>query len=293
MFPLFHMAGWNFASMAWSARHAAHLVSRADAEQLLGAVERWSAGHLVLHTRRVASDPRERRRVDVSSVEWALTGTSQVTHGAAGRDQGALPGHADDGQLRLDRDGPGRCLAATPTCSPIRGASASPSPECRPAWPTTASCCCASDRLMTGYFDLPSETAEVLRDGWYHTGDLAEHGRRGLPVHRRPKEGGHPHRRRDGGPGRGRGGAGRLSRGRRGGGRSASPTPSGARWSAPSSSLRRGGRAARASRACGPTSATVWPRTSTHAGWSRPTSCRGRSATGQVQRAKLARQYGS
>jgi acyl-CoA synthetase (AMP-forming)/AMP-acid ligase II len=31
-----------------------------------------------------------------------------------------------------------------------------------------------SDRLMSGYFELPAETAEALRGGWYHTGDLAE-----------------------------------------------------------------------------------------------------------------------
>jgi acyl-CoA synthetase (AMP-forming)/AMP-acid ligase II len=31
-----------------------------------------------------------------------------------------------------------------------------------------------SDRLMSGYFELPAETAQALRGGWYHTGDLAE-----------------------------------------------------------------------------------------------------------------------
>ncbi|MGH9074808.1 MAG: AMP-binding protein, partial [Acidimicrobiales bacterium] len=79
MFPLFHMAGWNFASMAWSARQPAHLVRRAEAEELLGAVERWSAATLycipAVWRRILESD----RRADGASLEWALTGTSQVT----------------------------------------------------------------------------------------------------------------------------------------------------------------------------------------------------------------------
>jgi fatty-acyl-CoA synthase len=32
--------------------------------------------------------------------------------------------------------------------------------------------CITSELLMDGYFDQPDATAEALRDGWYHTGDL-------------------------------------------------------------------------------------------------------------------------
>jgi fatty-acyl-CoA synthase len=135
MFPLFHMAGWNFAAMAWSARQSAHLVRRADADELLGAVERWSAATLYC----IPAFPGTRTTVNYGSTEAAraiaLPDADLFSRpGSVGQ---PIPGVrarvADDGELLL-----------------------------------------SSDRLMTGYFDLPDETAEVLRDGWFHTGDLAE-----------------------------------------------------------------------------------------------------------------------
>ena len=33
--------------------------------------------------------------------------------------------------------------------------------------------CVHSDYLMDGYFDAPDKSAEVLRDGWFHTGEPA------------------------------------------------------------------------------------------------------------------------
>ena len=46
MFPLFHMSGWAFAYYAWSAHQPAHLIKRADAAELLAAVERHRPGSL-------------------------------------------------------------------------------------------------------------------------------------------------------------------------------------------------------------------------------------------------------
>jgi fatty-acyl-CoA synthase len=173
MFPLFHMAGWNFATQAWSAHHAAHLVHRADADELLGNVDRWGAGTLYCIPavwRRILSDGAG---FDGRSLEWALTGTSQVTTELLLEMKGRFPnsqttvnyGSTETARAvgLADRD-----LFTKP------GSVGQPIPGVRAAIATDGELLLRTDRVMSGYFDLPHETAEVLRDGWYHTGDLAE-----------------------------------------------------------------------------------------------------------------------
>ena len=54
-----------------------------------------------------------------------------------------------------------------------------------------------SPSVSVGYWQNPSATAEVFKDGWLHTGDLARIDDRGLRRHRRPAEGhGEPRRRK-------------------------------------------------------------------------------------------------
>jgi fatty-acyl-CoA synthase len=188
MFPLFHMAGWNFAMMAWSARHTAHLVRRADAEQLLGAVARWSPSVIycipAVWRRILESDIA----VDTSSVEWALTGTSQVTPELLAGVKARFP--AARTTVNYGSTETARAVGLRdPDLFTHPGSVGHPIPGVQAKLADDGELLITSDRLMSGYFELPEETAEALRDGWYHTGDLAEKDSEGyLTIVGRKKE---------------------------------------------------------------------------------------------------------
>ncbi len=172
MFPLFHMAGWNFSAMAWSAHRAAHLVHRADGDELLATAARHRAGTMYCIPavwRRILDAPGD---FDVSSVEWALTGTSQVGTELLAEIKERFPqarttvnyGSTETARAVALDDAD---LFRKPGCVgvPIPGVQARID---------DGELLLATDRVMTGYFDLPDETADVLQDGWYRTGDLAD-----------------------------------------------------------------------------------------------------------------------
>jgi acyl-CoA synthetase (AMP-forming)/AMP-acid ligase II len=173
MFPLFHMAGWNFAMMAWSARHAAHLVARADADQILSAVGRWSPSVLycipAVWRRILESD----LKVDTTPVEWALTGTSQVTPELLEGIKRMFP--AARTTVNYGSTETARAVALRdPDLFTHPGSVGHPIPGVQAKVADDGELLLTSDRLMSGYFELPAETAQALRGGWYHTGDLAE-----------------------------------------------------------------------------------------------------------------------
>ncbi|HVM66007.1 MAG TPA: class I adenylate-forming enzyme family protein [Acidimicrobiales bacterium] len=172
MFPLFHMAGWNFSGMAWSGHRAAHLVRRADGAELLGAIARHRAGTLYCI-------PAVWRRIlevtapfDVSSVEWALTGTSAVGTDLLAEIRERFP--AARTTVNYGSTETGRSVAlGHDDLFRKPGSVGIPIPGVR-ARLDDGELLLSTDRVMSGYFDLPEETAAVLGDGWYRTGDLAE-----------------------------------------------------------------------------------------------------------------------
>ena len=171
MFPLFHMAAWMFTYYAWSAHQPAHLVRRADAPDLLAAVERHRPGTLYCIPavwRRILD---EQGCHDLDSLEWALIGTSLVEPDLIDAIKGRLPNArmtVNYGSTEV-----GRALALG-DADLVRkhGSVGLPVPGVRARVGGSGELLLASGTLMSGYHDLPEETARALEGGWYHTGDL-------------------------------------------------------------------------------------------------------------------------
>jgi len=172
MFPLFHMAGFSLALAAWQTGGELALVANAVADELCAVAERRRANRMycipAVWSRVLAADLS---RYDLSALRMVDTGTSatppELIHALKERFPGTVTRiyygstEAGSGAVLADRDlarKPGRVGRAAPGVE-LELTSAG---EIR----------VRSPYLMDGYFDNPEATADALRDGWYHTGDL-------------------------------------------------------------------------------------------------------------------------
>ena len=171
MFPLFHMAGWSLALGCWQSRRPIHFVTAPDAEALLDTVERRGATRIYLIPA-VWSRVLERgvKGYDLSSLAEADTGTSATPPELIGAVRDALPHTVTRVFYGSTEAGPGTVLAhADLARKPGSVGLPQPGVDVRLE---DGEVCIKSELLMDGYFDRPDATAEALRDGWYHTGDL-------------------------------------------------------------------------------------------------------------------------
>ena len=171
-FPLYHYGGWHYVLEAWQNRTAAHLVRRADAGSLIEAVQRWrpSALYCIPAVWERLLDA-EHRHADLSCLYHADTGTSGVSADLLARIKERLPGTRTTvlyGSTEAGR------MAALPDWDLAR----KPGSVGLPAFPGalwvdgSGEVCVRSEALMSGYHNLPDETAAALRDGEYRSGDL-------------------------------------------------------------------------------------------------------------------------
>jgi acyl-CoA synthetase (AMP-forming)/AMP-acid ligase II len=177
-YPLFHMGAWTIAMQQWQNREAVIFLESADARSICAAIERHQAVRLNAIPavwRRILDHlaSPEGKDVDVSSIRFADTGTSATPIELLTAMEEAFP----DAQVRVfygsteagsvaaleHRDvhrKPGRCGLP----APFQEVKLADNGEVLSRGPLQ----------FDGYFGNEAATAEAMRDGWYHTGDVAE-----------------------------------------------------------------------------------------------------------------------
>jgi fatty-acyl-CoA synthase len=172
MFPLFHMAGWNSLLCSWSLLRPVHFVRRADGERLLSDVARWRASTLYCIPAVWDRALESTAQFDLSSLRYALTGTSLVTQELLHRIKDRWPwtlttvsyGSTEMGVVSSLGDFD---LFRKPHSIGL------PNPGFDAAI-IDGELCLRGETAMSGYFELPVETSAAFADGWYRSGDLAE-----------------------------------------------------------------------------------------------------------------------
>jgi acyl-CoA synthetase (AMP-forming)/AMP-acid ligase II len=172
MFPLFHMAGFTLGLSAWQTRGAVHYVGAPTPDALLGAIERHRANRfygIPLIWTRLLEHGLE--GYDLASLVELDTGTSAVPIELVRRIREAFP----SGRIRIFY-GSTECGSGTmlPDADVLRkpGSVGPASLGVDLKLTEEGEICVRSAYLMDGYFENPEATAEALRDGWFHTGDL-------------------------------------------------------------------------------------------------------------------------
>ena len=173
-FPLFHMAGWNAVLCAWALLRPIHLVTQPTGDRLLVQAELWrpSTLYCIPALWRRMFDAMTSRSHDLSSLRYAITGTSSVSDDLVREIKDRLPGTETTISYGSTEMGVATTLGDHDLFRKS-GSIGRPNPGFD-ATIIDGELCLSGETVMSGYFDLPDETAAVLSDDWYRSGDLAE-----------------------------------------------------------------------------------------------------------------------
>jgi fatty-acyl-CoA synthase len=186
-FPFFHMSGWANSILFWKPRATVVLLRRAAPDEILAAIqdERCTQFYGIPEMLRSVVNFRERKAYDLSTLVHLNSGTSAMSQEDV---DAACEAFGVDGiRIHYGSSEAGSCTMLPAEESRRRPSSigrASLDVDVRLIHPAdgrdvtrelgaAGELVVRSDYLFQEYLDNPEVTAEALRDGWYHTGDLA------------------------------------------------------------------------------------------------------------------------
>jgi fatty-acyl-CoA synthase len=183
MFPMFHMGGWAMPLGYWSKGGTVVLMEKAEPAEILRAVPREGVTYLYLIPtlyNAVLALP-EFERTDLSSLRALGSGTSAMTETQVrtiverfrNPNLFVMYGQTEAGPIANLRP-PDVLRKPTSVGRPALNVDVRVvDGDDRDAGPgATGEIVCRSEFTMLGYWRMPEATAETLRGGWLHTGDL-------------------------------------------------------------------------------------------------------------------------
>jgi fatty-acyl-CoA synthase len=179
MFPMFHMGGWAMPLGYWAHGGSVVLMERADPGEILRLVarERVTYLYLIPTLYRAVLELGEFDRSDLSSLRALGSGTSVMTEPQVREVVERFRNPNLSIQYGQTEAGPVATLRP-------RDVLRKPTSVGRPALNVdvrlvgatgpgaVGEIACRSEFTMLGYWRMPEATAETLRGGWVHTGDL-------------------------------------------------------------------------------------------------------------------------